>query len=332
RGGQFEYALRTLNSLVAQRRNLLRPKFYAMISDLLRFNARAEDLADDPAMTIRDLLGELGTGDWFRDHYLLPFSGAIWSTPTRDILDFPAAALVRFFRNHALLGLRGQHKWHTVRGGSVEYVRRLEAVLAERGVTVRTNTPIVSVRRMPVGVEVRADREGPDVFDEIVLATHADVSLKLLSDPSEAETRALSGIRFQDNHAILHADPSVMPQRQACWSSWNYAGQGGERDPIGITYWMNSLQPIPKDDPLFVTLNATREIRDDLIYDATTFRHPMYDRAIFDAQARLREMNGKRHTWFCGAWMKYGFHEDGCASGLEAAEAIVAQESLQVAA
>jgi predicted NAD/FAD-binding protein len=332
-GGRIEYALRTIGSLFCQPRNLVRPAFLRMLRDILRFNAQAADLVgDDAGLTIGGLLGRLGTGPWFRDYYILPFSGAIWSTPTQGILDFPAASMIRFFQNHALMQTSGQHQWHTVRGGSVEYVRRLEAALRAQGAELRTHAPVAAIRREAGGVRLRARGADWEVFDQVVLATHSDDSLALLADPSESERAALSAVRYQPNQAVLHADPALMPRRRQAWASWSYTEAAGQRpDRVSLSYWMNSLQPIPQDDPLFVTLNPVRNIRQELIHDSVTFRHPVYDLAALRAQAEVRAFNGARGTWFCGAWMKNGFHEDGMASALEVAEAIMAPAAAEAA-
>lgn len=331
-GGRIEYGLNNLNAVFAQRRNLMRPAFLGMMSDVLRFNRNALAVADDPGLTIGQFLERLGTGAWFRDYYILPLSGAIWSTPTRGILEFPAQAMIRFFQNHALLSHTGQHQWYTVRGGSVEYVRRLQAAMLREGVDIRLSSPVAAVRRVPGGVMVRAHGAEWEAFDDVVMATHSDDSLALLADPSPAETSALGAVRYQPNEAVLHSDTSLMPRRRAAWASWVYTEEKGKRaDRIDLTYWMNSLQPIPQDDPLFVTLNTTRPIRDELIHDVVTFRHPVYDHPALGAQGVIRAMNGARNTWFCGAWMKNGFHEDGFASAVDVATALRARR-LQAAA
>jgi predicted NAD/FAD-binding protein len=325
-GGRFEYALRSLDSLVARRRNAVTPAFWRMIRDILRFNAQAPALASDPDMTIGDLLARLGTGPWFRDYYILPFSGAIWSTPTQDILDFPAQAMLRFFENHGLLDPKKNHQWYTVDGGSVQYVNRLGASLERRGVDIRLAAGVAGVRRTGMGVEVRTHGGEWEGFDEVVFATHSDTTLSLLSDATGVERTALSAIRYQPNEAVLHADTSLMPRRRAAWASWVYSEEQGVRpDRIGVSYWMNSLQPIPTNDPMFVTLNPTRPIRDELIYDQVTFAHPVYDIAALAAQATVRAINGQNRTWFCGAWMRNGFHEDGIASAVDVVEAMAAR-------
>jgi uncharacterized protein len=327
-GGRIEYGLASFDAIFAQRRNLASPRFLGMLRDIMRFNNQAEALADTPAMTIRELLGQLGTGDAFRDHYITPFSGAIWSTPTKGILDFPAQALVRFFRNHALLGYSGQHQWYTVQGGSVAYVQRLQAALVRNGVDLRLGGSVAGVRRVDGGVLVRADGGEWEPFDDVVMATHSDIALRLLADPTPEEKAALGAIAYQPNQAVLHSDDSLMPKSRKVWSSWSYVeAKGGPGDRIDLTYWMNSLQPIPQDDPLFVTLNTSRPIRDDLIHDSVTFCHPVFDVAALAAQATIRTINGRNGTWYCGAWMRNGFHEDGMASAVDVVSAIQAQSA-----
>ena len=321
-GGRVEYGLASLDTLFAQRRNIVSPRFLGMITDILRFNKHASATVK-PGMTIRDLLSALGTGDWFRDYYITPFSGAIWSTPTMGILDFPAHALIRFFENHALMDFEGQHQWYTVKGGSIEYVRRLQASLTQRGVDLRLGAAVAGVKREEGGVLIRCHGGEWELFDDVIFATHSDVTLSLLSDASPAERAALGAVRYQPNHAILHRDPSVMPRNRKCWSSWVYCEpKGGASGKIDLTYWMNSLQPIPQDDPIFVTLNSNGGIREDLIDDMVTFHHPVYDLAAIQAQSTLRAMNGTDNTWFAGAWMRNGFHEDGFASSVDVVEAM----------
>ncbi|SPF79666.1 NAD(P)/FAD-dependent oxidoreductase [Pseudoprimorskyibacter insulae] len=332
-GGRLEYGLRDLKAVFAQKRNVVNPRFLGMLSDVLRFNAQALDMARDESLTLGQFLEKLGTGDWFRDYYLLPLSGAIWSTPTEKILDFPAYALIRFFENHALLSHEGQHQWYTVKGGSAAYVSRLEAQMRRQGVVIRTGTPIAGVRRSPGKAEVRAHGGDWQAFDEVVFATHSDDALALLSDPTAHEAQSLGAVAYQPNKIVLHADASVMPKRKRCWSSWNYTETARkEMNAIDLTYWMNCLQPIPESDPMFVTLNSTRPIREDLIYDECTLRHPVFDLGALAAQKKMAAMNGLRRTWFCGAWMKNGFHEDGLSSAVDVARAILDRHRMAAAA
>ncbi|MEH7827758.1 FAD-dependent oxidoreductase [Gemmobacter sp. JM10B15] len=331
-GGAMEYALTSLDTLFVQRQRAFDPRFLRMIRDILHFNAHAEQALTHPGMTIREFLAELGTGVWFRDRYLLPFSGAIWSTPCEGVLDFPAHALVTFFRNHHLMSVNGQHQWYTVDGGSVEYVRRLQAALIEQGVTLRLGAAVQSVARQPKPV-VQVAGALPEQFDDVIFATHSDDSLRLLADASPAERATLGAVAYQPNEAVLHSDLALMPRRRKVWSSWVYVEpEGPKPDRIALSYWMNSLQSIPQDDPLFVTLNATRPIRDDLIHDVTTFRHPVYDLGALQAQGLIRAMNGTRNTWFCGAWMRNGFHEDGFASAVDVVQGMAARDQVVVAA
>ena len=332
-GGALEYALSNVDSLFAQRRHAMHPAFLRMVRDIFRFNARAEAAVTGPDMTLGELLDDLRMGPWFREYYLLPFSGAIWSTPKRRILDFPAYAMINFFRNHNLLSHTGQHQWYTVRGGSVQYVARLEAALRRRGVEIRSSCPIRSVRRDGIGVSVAPYGGLTEHFDEVVFATHSDVTLGMLADAAPRERAALSKIRYQPNEVVLHADPALMPKRRKVWSSWVYAeDRNAPSDVIDLTYWMNSLQPIPADDPLFVTLNSRRPIREELIHDQLTMHHPVFDAGALAAQEEIRAFNGDNATWFCGAWMRNGFHEDGIASAADVADAIAARPALQMAA
>lgn len=322
-GGKLEYGLRSLDALFAQRRRIADPRFLGMLRDIARFNARAEAMAQAPGQTVGDLLKALSTGAWFRDYYILPLSGAIWSTPVQGILDFPAAALIRFMKNHALLSVSGQHQWYTVNGGSVEYVRRLQSSLAANGVDLRLGASVAAVKRGAGGVMLRTTGAEWEAFDEVIFATHSDDALRLIADATPDETRLLGAVRYQPNEAVLHADASLMPKRKSVWSSWVYTEPAGPRpDRIDLTYWMNSLQPIPHDDPLFVTLNSNRAIDDRLIHDVVTFRHPVYDLPALAAQTAIRAMNGTNNTWFCGAWMKNGFHEDGFASAVDVVDTL----------
>ncbi len=329
---RIEYGLRNVRALFAQPRHMVHPQFLRMIRDILRFNTWAKKYAVDPTITLGALLDQMRLGRWFRDYYLTPISGAIWSTPKNQIMDFPAHALVQFFRNHNLLQISGQHKWWTVKGGSIEYVTRLERAMRTRGVDIHLSTTIDGVRRTTHGVEVSHTSRG-ERFDAVVFATHSDVTLGLLADATPTEHAALGAIRYQSNDAVLHADPRVMPRRRTTWSSWNYIerDEPSRHGPIALTYWMNCLQPIPKDDPLFVTLNSHTAIEDRLIYDTTTFRHPVYDLGVMAAQDTIRRINGQNATWFCGAWMKNGFHEDGYASALDVVTGMTAHDQEKVA-
>jgi predicted NAD/FAD-binding protein len=332
-GGRLEYALTTLDSIFAQRSNLANPKFLRMLSDIVRFNKNATKIAQDRSLTIGGFLQKLGAGEYFRNYYLAPLSGAIWSTPVGKIMDFPAYSMIDFFENHALLSHSGQHQWYTVKGGSQEYVSRLGASLTAKGVDIRLNAAVQSVRRTALGVEIKTDGASWESFDEVVFATHSDDALALLSDPSAQETAALGAMKYQPNDIVLHADTSMMPKRRKTWASWIYSEDKEHvSDRIDLTYWMNSLQPIPMDDPHFVTLNTKRTIREELIYDQVTLRHPVYDLGAIAAQEQVRGFNGTNKTWFCGAWMKHGFHEDGLSSAIDVVRGMRDQSRVAMAA
>ncbi|SMX28174.1 hypothetical protein TRP8649_02289 [Pelagimonas phthalicica] len=313
--GRVEYGLKDLKALTAQPSNLARPGFLRMVRDILRFNANAERLSSDDSLTIGELMDEMRLGDWFQRFYLMPLCGAIWSTPPSEIRKFPARALVQFFRNHALLSTSGQHQWWTVDGGSREYVTRLEQHLKSRGVVMRLGTPVQTVRRdgQQSFVETGQGAEAP--FDQVIFACHSDQVLRLLEKPTMEEAQALGAIRFQDNEMILHRDTRQMPRRPSVWSSWVYKADTTRPEPaIGVTYWMNRLQNIDEKDPLFVSLNPSEPVDERLIYDQTTFRHPVFDGPALRAQRQLTALQGQNNTWFAGAYTRHGFHEDGFAS------------------
>lgn len=332
-GGRFEYALTSLSAVFAQRRNALNPKFLRMLRDIIKFNKHAVEVAAEPSLTIGEFLKKLGTGSYFRDYYLLPLSGAIWSTPIEKIMDFPAYAMISFFENHALLNVTGQHQWYTVEGGSQSYVSRLEASMRRKGVEIRMNNAVDAVRRTHGGIEVKSKGADWEAFDEVIFATHSDDTLAMLSDADAQERAALAAIKYQPNDIILHADVNLMPKRRVTWASWNYTeDRNAASDRIDLSYWMNSLQPIPKDDPHFVTLNTKRTIREALIYDQVTLRHPVYDLPALAAQKQVKDLNGTKNTWFCGAWLRNGFHEDGLASAMSVVDAIEGQAAKTIAA
>ncbi|MGB3244285.1 MAG: FAD-dependent oxidoreductase [Sulfitobacter sp.] len=332
-GGRLEYALTSLNAFFAQRRNVVDPSFLRMLGDIVRFNKNALRVASDKTLTISNFLDQMRMGRYFRSYYLTPLSGAIWSTPIEKIMDFPAYAMIEFFNNHGLLGVTGQHQWYTVEGGSTAYVSRLGTALQSEQVDIRLGAPVQGVRRRPKGVEIRCWGGEWERFDEVIFATHSDDTLALLSDASEAETAGLGAIRYQPNDITLHADTAIMPKRRSTWASWVYTEDSNAKsDRIDLTYWMNSLQPIPMDDPHFVTLNTKREIRQELIYDQVTLRHPVYDLEALAAQKAIAALNGTRSTWFCGAWMKSGFHEDGLSSAIDVVNAIQSVPAIPLAA
>ncbi|HTR09757.1 MAG TPA: FAD-dependent oxidoreductase [Paraburkholderia sp.] len=319
--GRLEWAGTNLNTVFAQRRNLFSPSFLGMLRDILRFNASAQrnlENAHRNRCSVGELLLEGGYGAPFQRHYLLPMAAAIWSSAASDILRFPAATFLRFCLNHALLQVNGRPPWKTVAGGGREYVRRIAATLDD----VRTNTPVRAVRRDAAGVTVVTDDAGPERFDAIVLASHAPTSLRLLADADEAERGVLSAVRCQRNVATLHTDMRLLPRRRRVWSAWNYLGGRAlhaREHPVCVSYLLNQLQPLPFRTPVILTLNAVTAPEHEIgryVYD-----HPLLDLACIDAQQRLPALQGRRRTWYAGAWTGYGFHEDGLKSALRVARA-----------
>ncbi len=321
--GGYEYAGSSLASLFGQPSNLLRPSHWRMLADTLRFFREAPALGDDvcdPGLTLGMYLSRSNYSEPFVARHILPMAAAIWSTPSRDVLDFPAAAFVRFFANHGLLQLANRPQWRTVIGGSREYVRRL---LADFSGDIVLGDPVRSIVRSPDHVSIMTSR-GERRFDACVIATHADEALSLLAHPTTDERKVLGSFRYSRNRAVFHSDASLMPRRRRLWSSWNYLGNGEGRDAtLSVTYWMNKLQPLGADSPeLFVTLNPPREVDVERTVASFNYTHPMFDAAAMRAQRQLWSLQGAHNTWFCGSYFGYGFHEDGLQSGLAAAEDI----------
>lgn len=319
--GALEYSGTGLNGLFAQRRHLVSPRFWSMLRDLVRFYRRApHDAAACALMPLDDYLDRFGYGRAFRDDHLYPMAAAIWSTPAADIGRYPTEAFIRFCENHDLLSLGRRTEWRTVQGGSREYVRRLAAALGD---AVRLDCAAVQVRRDAQGVAIDTVAGGPARrHDHVVIATHADQALRLLGDASATERGLLGAFGYTRNRAVLHADAALMPRRRAVWASWNYAGDRRGVQPPCVTYWMNRLQGLPAQHPLFLTLNPRQEPRPELLLHTELYEHPLFDAAALRAQASLWSLQGQQRTWFCGAYFGAGFHEDGLQAGLAVAEAL----------
>jgi len=321
RDGWLEWGAKNLDAVFAQRRNLIRPHYYLMLRDIARFNARAVEVAESrPDLSLGGLLDHLRLGGWFRNYYLLPMSGAIWSCPPRQMLEFPALAFTRFFHNHGLLAFNGQPQWYTVTGGSQEYVRRLTKGFSSH---IRVGCGAAEVQRTAKGVMVHDTRGGTESFDHVVMAGHANDTLSLLKDADETEQDTLGAFRYQENRAVLHRDTSVMPRRLKCWASWVYHAEGSmEEARISVSYWMNHLQGIDGRFPLFVTLNPNRSFAPGEVFDEHVFHHPVFDATALRAQPRLMRLQGHRNVFYCGAHMRNGFHEDGLWSAVQVARSL----------
>ena len=320
----LEWSGRNLDTLFAQRTNLLRPGFLRMVRDILRFAREAPELlGDGPETALWAWLDERRYSREFVEHYLVPMGAAIWSSGAREMRDFPARFFVRFFHNHGMLQVEGRPQWLTVRGGSASYVGELTRPFAGR---IRLRTPVRAVRRLAGEVELVLGDGEARRFDQVVIATHSDQALALLADASRAEREVLGAIRYQENEAVLHCDARLLPRRRKCWSSWNYhvLDEAGRVNPqrVALTYWMNRLQALDAPANLCVTLNRAEAVEPSKVLRRVVYHHPQFTRESVAAQARWAEISGPRRTWFCGAYWGFGFHEDGVVSGLQVAEAL----------
>jgi uncharacterized protein len=321
----LEWSGSNLNTVFAQRKNLINPKFWGMLADLRRFNALATRLAQSGEQTalmqpLEDFLIEQRFSAAFRDWYLLPMLGCIWSCPTEQMLKFPVATMLRFCHNHGLLQVTGRPQWWTVEGGAKHYVDKIVANIADK----RLNTPVHCITRGRDGVSL-VTKDSTEHFDKVVIATHSDQALKMLQMPSHVESNLLSAIKYQDNIAVLHTDSSVLPKRRAAWAAWNFENtateQGASKDNrVCLHYLINMLQPIPFEQPVIVSLNPAKPIPNKHVLGSFDYAHPVFDKTAITAQAAMVQLQGKQHTYYCGAWMGYGFHEDGLKAGLAAAD------------
>ena len=317
-GSNIEYSGSSLNALFSQRRNILRPPFYRMIRDILRFNKTTLPSVDhlDYSESVGDYLFENGYSHEFVDHYLVPMAAAIWSAEPVSVLDMPIKFLARFFDNHGLLQIKDRPTWRVVKGGSRQYVEKLVAAHRDR---IRLNSPVQSIRRIDDRVELRSASGGTELFDYVFVACHSDQALSLIKDATPAEREVLGAIRYQSNEAILHTDDSLMPTRRRAWAAWNYHIPQDSSCHVAVTYNMNILQGLRTDSQYLVTLNNDRRIDPGKVIRKIQYDHPMYSRESVAAQRRQAEINCDR-TFFCGAYWRNGFHEDGVVSALHAIE------------
>ncbi len=318
--GWLEYGTQKLSHIWAQKRNLFRPAFWGMIADILKFNKSAGGyLASDPNLTLGECLDTLGMRYWFRNYFLLAMGGAIWSTPLTEMLKFPASTFIRFFENHGLLTVDDHPQWYTVRGGSREYVARLIAPFRDH---IHLNRGVMKVWRDTNSVYVEDAQGHKEAFDDVVFACHADQALAMIGDPSDEERKVLSAFRYQPNRAVLHRDLSFMPKRRNAWASWVYLSEEKEDSGpnVSLSYWMNNLQPLKTNIPLIVTLNPGHEPDPALVYNDYMFEHPVFDATAIQHQSQIDSIQGCNRFWFCGAYQRYGFHEDGLGSAVKMTE------------
>lgn len=321
--GNYEYAGSSPNALYATRRNLVRPAFHRMVRDLVRFNGDAKRLISsgevDDEISLRDFLDNGGYSKEFIEKLIVPQVSAVWSADPAQLYSFPARIVFEFFNNHGILEVRGRPKWQTIKGGSAAYVAKLrEATHAE----FHTGIAVEAVRRGENGVAIKLSDGAEAIFDEVIFATHSDQALDLLADATEAEREILGAIPYQQNDVVLHTDESLLPRRRAARASWNYHLLDEPRDRTTVTYWMNNLQPIAGDQNYMVTLNLTDMIDRSSIIKHQSFAHPVFTREGLAAQRRHHEISGANRTHYCGAYWRWGFHEDGAWSGLRAARGL----------
>lgn len=317
--GKFEFA-NTRRGLFAQRTNLLRPQFWRLIRDQLRFNREVRPLAGRPdAPTVGEFLRDAGYSRWFCERAILPEVCAVWSADPEDIWRFPLGFLAEFLENHGQLQLRDRPQWRTVRGGSRVYVERL---LEQFSGSVRAATPVRALERLGPGVRVVTAAGDGELYDEVVVATHSDQALSLLAEPTDAEREVLGSLRYQDNEAVLHTDASLMPRRRRAWASWNFHLSDPPHPRTAVTYWMNNLQRLDAERDYFVTLNLGDRIDERQVLETIRYAHPVITHESVAAQRRWDEISGADRIHYCGAYWRWGFHEDGCWSALRACERV----------
>lgn len=312
----LEYAGSDLNTLFAQRKNILSPYFWRLIYDIIRFNKQAPKALDNGAnnnTTLGEYLEANGYSEGFSNHYLIPMGAAIWSCSSQDMLDFPLAFFIRFFKNHGLLNIFNRPQWKTIKGGSKQYIKPLTQSFKDN---IHLNTEITSIKRANQKVEITFASGDIQTFDEVIFACHSDQALALLNDPSDNESKLLSAISYRDNDVILHTDTRLLPKRELAWSSWNYGMKSLKQNKPTLTYDMNILQNISSETTFCVSLNCRQDIDPSTIIGEYSYAHPQFSIAACEAQQQWATINGVQQTWFCGAYWHNGFHEDGVASAL----------------
>jgi predicted NAD/FAD-binding protein len=314
----LEYNGNTLNSLFAQRSNLFRPSFHRMIRDILRFNREGHEFVKQPAsirLSLGDFLEQGGYSPQFINQYIVPMGAAIWSAEPAVMFSFPAHFFLRFFANHGLLSVSKRPQWRVIKGGSNSYVGKLTAGFAER---IRTRCPVEAVLRHPDHVVIKTEKYGLERFDYVFIAAHSDQALGMLEQPTLAERNVLGAIPYQDNEIVLHTDTSVLPKRRLAWAAWNYHIPQQAQDRVAVTYDMNILQGLRTAETYCVTLNYSGELDESKIIKRLNYKHPVFTPQSVSAQSQQRDINGVQRTYFCGAYWRNGFHEDGVVSARNA--------------
>lgn len=317
--GWLEYSS---NALFAQKANILRPSYWLMLRDVLRFNKLAPAYIEkDADITLGQCLQELKMGDWFCRYYILAMGAAIWSCPVETIMEFPARTFLLFFKNHGLLSVNNRPQWYTVSGGSRVYVQKILQKFPDQ---IKMNSGVQSVRAQDDGVIIKTQNGSEEKFNRIIFACHADEAMNILENPTADQKSVIGTFRYQSNTIITHHDTSFMPRHKKCWASWVYLSEGkADNNPqVSLTYWMNNLQNLDPQHPIFVTLNPGRKPDKNLIVDEHQFTHPVFDRPAIAAQSKIAAIQGQNNIWFCGAYQRYGFHEDGLLSAVHVAKSM----------
>lgn len=317
--GWLEYSS---GGLFAQRKNLFRPQYWRMLLDVFKFNKQALAYINrDPSITLGDCLNQLKMGEWFKRYYILAMGAAIWSCPVETIMKFPAQTFLRFFKNHGLLSINKRPQWYTVTGGSREYIKRLTAPFAD---CIILNNGASRVTHLQDQFEVTDERGGKRLFDHVIFACHADQALSMIDQPTADEQSVLSNFDYQRNQVVVHSDASFMPQNKQCWASWVYLSEQKQdhNQGVSLSYWMNNLQSLETNTPVIVTLNPARMPKKELIMDEHYFSHPIFNYSAIVSQNDMHMIQGKRNLWFCGAYQRYGFHEDGLLSAVNVVKAM----------
>ncbi len=316
--GWLEYASNGWKGIFGSVRNLVRPSYWKMLLDIMKFNREAPKYLDAPvSVSLEQCLDELGMGDWFRRYYFLPMGGSIWSCPVDQMLKFPACSLIRFFQNHGLLTIADHPQWYTVLGGAREYVRRIMESMGN-DFSIRPGAVRIARDVEKNHVQIEDEQGQVFIFDEVIIATHPDEALALIENPSSDEEQVLSAFRYQPNDVVLHTDVNFMPKRRSAWASWVYRSDArvDESPAVSLSYWMNNLQNLGTDVPVIVTLNPSTMPDEACILDKHRFDHPVFDEQAVQAQENIMQIQGKSGLWFCGAYQRNGFHEDGLWSAV----------------
>ena len=320
----LEYGTNGLGGIFAQKRNLLSPRYYAMIADIIRFYRRAPELAaEETDISIGEFLRAENYSDGFARDHLTPMAAAIWSCPADEMMNFPAKSLAQFFVNHGLVELGTPFYWRSVSNGSASYIPKLTAGFADR---IRLNCAVRQVLRTSDGVQVETTAGDVEKFDAVILAVHGPQAKRIFANPKADEREVLSAFKTQPNRAVLHTDPSFMPSRRKAWASWNYLCANSENNDLSVTYWMNELQNLQTTQDVFVTLNPSTEPSPESVIGSYNYEHPIFDAATIKAQRDIWSFQGRGGIWYAGAWLGFGFHEDGIQAGLAVAESMTGWE------